>query len=301
MQLGNIDLNLLVALDALLRERNVSRAAERVGLGQPAMSAALRRLRALFGDELLIRVGREYHLTALAEELVDPVAEILRLVEQTVDHRPEFHPERDRRVFRIACSDAVEYVLIRPVIMRIEEQAPNVSLEVQAVAGWHTTQLVEEGDLDIVIADIGLFESNLVKEKLFEDRWVLVGWAGSPELGDSVTTDELMTMPNAIYHWGWFDRTHRNPRPYDVLEDLPVRIADQFHFMRLFMLRGTRMVALHYERLAKELQEAAELKILKAPFELPPVQHAMMWHPRNAHDPAHRWLREQLVEAAATL
>ncbi len=301
MQLGNIDLNLLVALDALLRERNVSRAADRVGLGQPAMSAALRRLRALFADELLIRVGREYHLTALAEELVEPVSDILRLVEQTVDRRPEFHPDRDRRVFRIACSDAVEYVLVRPLITRLEGCAPNVSLEVQAAAGWLTNQMVEEGDLDVVIGDVGLFESNLVKEKLYEDRWVFVAWDKSPALQEEVTSEDLMNLPTAIYHWGWFDRTHRNPRPYDVLEDLPVRVADQYHFLRLFMLKGTQMTALHYERLAHEFAEAAELRVLETPFPLPPVEHAMMWHPRNTHDPGHRWLREQLLGVAESL
>jgi DNA-binding transcriptional LysR family regulator len=110
-----------------------------------------------------------------------------------------------------------------------------------------------------------------------------------------------MKLPAAIYHWGWFDRTHRNARPYDVLEDLPVRVADQFHFMRLFMLRGTTMTALHYERLAREFEEMAELRILPPPFDLPPVERAMMWHPRHTHDPGHRWLREQLAEVAAGL
>src|SRR5215471_10447572 len=105
MNLAQIDLNLLVSLDALLAERHVTRASERVGLSQPAMSSALARLRILFGDELLVRVGREYQLTELALELREPLRQLLQLAEETVQRRPSFNPATDRRVFTVVASD----------------------------------------------------------------------------------------------------------------------------------------------------------------------------------------------------
>src|SRR5437868_3077316 len=116
MNLRQVNLNLLVALHALMTQRNVTRAAEAVGLTQSAMSGELRRLRALFGDDLLVRVGRDYHLTPLAEDLVQPVADIMAAVEHTLAHRLTFDPATDERSFSIGMSDYAMVVLLQPVL-----------------------------------------------------------------------------------------------------------------------------------------------------------------------------------------
>src|SRR5919202_1020063 len=130
MNLRQINLNLLVALHALLVHRNVTRAADQVGLTQSAMSGELRRLRGLFGDELLVRIGREYHLTPLAEELAPPVAEIIAAVEQTFSRRLSFEPRTDQRSFSIAMTDYAMLVLMQPLLLRLAREAPRVALHI---------------------------------------------------------------------------------------------------------------------------------------------------------------------------
>src|SRR5512134_3427954 len=119
MNLAQIDLNLLVALDALLSERHVTRAADRVGLSQPAMSGALARLRIMFHDELLVRVGREYQPTALALDLQEPLRQLLQLAEETVQRRPSFDPACDRRVFTVVASDYSAYMALHPLLRHV--------------------------------------------------------------------------------------------------------------------------------------------------------------------------------------
>src|SRR4051812_45004924 len=130
MNLRNVDLNLLVVLDALLAERNVSRAGRRLGLSQPAASSSLARLRKMFGDPLLVRQGREFTLTAEAERLVQPVREILNLVERTIEQRPEFDPSTDRRTFSISASDYATLVLLSPFVRAAAAEAPGVTIHV---------------------------------------------------------------------------------------------------------------------------------------------------------------------------
>src|SRR5579859_5304064 len=130
MNLRQVNLNLLVALHALMTQRNVTRAAEAVGLTQSAMSGELRRLRALFGDQLLVRVGRDYQLTPLAEELVEPVSDIMSAVEHTLSRRLTFNPAADERSFSVAMSDYAMVVLLQPVLQRLVREAPRITLHV---------------------------------------------------------------------------------------------------------------------------------------------------------------------------
>src|SRR5215208_4035317 len=134
MNLAQIDLNLLVSLDALLTERHVTRAADRVGLSQPAMSSALARLRVMFGDELLVRVGREYQATALAHDLEEPLGQLLQLAEETVQRRPSFDPASDKRVFTIVASDYSAYLALRPLLTLVSKEAPGVTIQIRRAA-----------------------------------------------------------------------------------------------------------------------------------------------------------------------
>src|SRR5437764_11662127 len=129
LNLRRFDLNLLVALDALLRYRNVTRAGEHIGLTQSAMSAEFRRLRQMFDDELLVRVGREYHLTALACDLVGPVGDVVAKIEDTIVHRPTFDPRTEARRFSIVMSDYAMLQLVHPLLRRAEVEAPGVTVE----------------------------------------------------------------------------------------------------------------------------------------------------------------------------
>src|SRR5579883_656646 len=128
--LRKYDLNLLVALDALLRYRSVTRAGERIGLTQSAMSGELRRLRRMFGDPLLVRVGREYQLTALASELIEPVQDVIARIERTIGHRTSFNPAAESRRFSVAMSDYAMLLLLQPLLRRVGLEAPGITVEV---------------------------------------------------------------------------------------------------------------------------------------------------------------------------
>jgi DNA-binding transcriptional LysR family regulator len=295
MNLAQLDLNLLVALDALLRERNVTRAGERIGLSQPAMSSALSRLRRLLGDELLVRVGREYYLTALAQEMEAPLRDILRQIEATIEQRPSFDPSKDEHVFTISASDYSTYLLLHPLLQRISTEAPGVSLQVLPL-DTRSRPSLETGDTDLLIlpANIG---PEMPARELFADRYVAIVWKDNPAAGDSLDLDQYLAMPRVTYARGLnfiestADRSIRDPRLTSHLQ-----LTVESFFMMPFLIVGTPLVALVHEHLARRLAMVADIRIVEPAFDTPAVSETMFWHPRHTSDPAHRWLRSQLVE-----
>src|ERR1700677_4298632 len=148
--LRRMDLNLVLPLDALLEERHVTRAAESIGIGQPAMSASLARLRRLFGDPLLVRNGRVHELTPLAQALVEPVHATLTSIGQLLATTPHFDPGTDERTFTVVASDYVTLILLRPLLERLYEEAPHVAVNVIPVSGATQVEL-ERSQVDLVI------------------------------------------------------------------------------------------------------------------------------------------------------
>src|SRR5437016_3518266 len=200
MKLKNADLNLLVALDAMLSERNITRAAERLSLGQPATSAALRRLRHLFGDPLLVRRGRVMELTPLAQALVAPVREILEGIDGLLSIRPEFNPGCDDRSFSVMASDYVALVLLRPLLGRLDAVAPNVRVSVLPITMPFRTML-GRGETDLVLFPIEVDPGMRAfpHRTLFTDRYVCTVWGQHPQVGDEITLDMLSSLPYLSY------------------------------------------------------------------------------------------------------
>lgn len=301
MNLAQIDLNLLVSLDALLAERHVTRASDRVGLSQPAMSSALARLRLMFHDELLVRVGREYQPTALALDLQEPLRQLLQLAEETVQRRPSFDPSTDQRVFTIVASDYSAYMALHPLLCRVSEEAPGVSIQIRRA----TTPEMERSEADL---KLGLWPSpdpndaELPHEVLFRDRWVCAVSPGNEAVGDSLDFDDYLALPHLIYGnglseiRGLADRTVRDMGVEQRIQGT----VDSF-FLLPFLLRDTKLVAFVHERLGQKLAQTGEIRLVEPSFETPPITEAMFWYTRNSSDPAHRWLRDQLREISAAL
>jgi LysR family nod box-dependent transcriptional activator len=298
MYLRQFNLNLLVALHALLNHRNVARAADEVGVTQSAMSGELRRLRRIFGDELLVRVGREYELTALAQELVDPVREIIVNIEQTIARRPCFDPATDARAFTMAMSDFAMLVLLEPLLHRLGGEAPRVTLHVHPLQSDAVNSMLGPGGVDLLIypdQDPGSAQ----KEVLFVDRWVCAVGATHPEVGDRLTLDQYRQLPAITYGVGAELRRSTADR-YLRSKGIhaPVEITTESFALAPFLLTRTRMVAMLQERLARRLQTAAGIKLLDPPIPTPDLTEAMFWSPVADADPAHRWLRQTLREVA---
>jgi DNA-binding transcriptional LysR family regulator len=295
VKLNRIDLNLLVALDALLAERSVTLAAGRLSIGQPAMSAALGRLRRLFDDPLLVRQGAGLAPTPLADSLVGPVRECLASIESIVSVRAAFQPDRDERRFTVIGSDYVLFVLMRSLFAELAVEAPGVRIHL-APAHIHQLEELRAGQADLLIlpteiaAGIGARFPHL---PLFTDRHVCAVGADNPDVGDTISIEQFSTMPYLAYQAG---------APYSLVEsqldilEIPRRteVTTETFVLAPFMLAGTRLVTLLYERLGRQVAAQAGIRLLESPVELPPITEAMYWDPRNTEDAGHRWLRERI-------
>jgi LysR family nod box-dependent transcriptional activator len=300
VNLTQIDLNLLVALDALLAEESVTRAGERLSLSQPAMSGSLARLRGLLGDELLVRTGRTMTLTRFGESLREPVRDILRQIEQALVARPAFDPATDSRSFTVYASDYMTMVLVRPLLEALASEAPNVSVYVIPHFESLAAHLVRDG-VDLVFST-GEHEGaeQFASQRVLSDRFVAVAWKGHPDVRGKLTRRQLRDLPYLAFRQAGVPSIVE--AHLDAIE-LPRRVHATVESFALgpFLLRGTRMVTFLQERLCRAIGDAADIAILGSPLKLPPLVETMYWHPRATSDPAHRWLRERIVALTGDL
>src|SRR5690348_5798978 len=202
MSLAGVDLNLLVALDALLAERSVTRAAERVGLSQPGMSNTLARLRKLFGDPLLVREGMALVPTPRGEALREPVREALGLIQQALAGRPGFDPARDRATFTVSCSDYSLLMLIGPLVRHLALAAPAVTIRVLPRSP-DAVRLIRDGDIDLAIEPAEIMpEVALASTRLWAGRWLCCVWEGNSVVGDHLTLEAYLAMGHLVYSMG---------------------------------------------------------------------------------------------------
>ena len=295
--LSGVDLNLLLALDALLTERNVTRAANRMSLGQPAMSAALARLRKQLEDPLLVREGRVYVLTTLAESLVVPVRDAVTAVDAVLMVRKPFDPGTAQRTFTVMASDYVMLVLLRPLLAELATEAPGVHITVNATS-YDFADRLRRGSADLLIYPTDLAEHlhELPSTVLFEDRFVLIADRDNPDVDEAVDADGLGALAYAgvggvvpALVESQLEALGIHPR---------IGATTQTHMIIPFLLAGTRMVSFVQERLARAVAEQARVRVVRSPIELRPLVEAMYWTPRNSDDPGHRWLRSRLVDQA---
>lgn len=299
--LGGIDLNLLVALGALLEDRNLTRAGARIGLSQPAMSAALSRLRRHFGDELLEREGRGYRLTPLGGQLLPTVQEALRQMEATMDRSPEFDPAASDREFSLAASDYTVSILADPLLRRVKQAAPGIRLELHPIPtdmSFSSHGIVKH---DVVVGPTG-YDFPGRRLELFRDRFVCVVDPANPRLKDgALSLADLAELPHAKATFG-----HEQPTPADrQLDELGVRRHVQVTVVGWltvpFVVAGTGLVAIVPERLARRVADTVRLTVVEPPFGQVDLIETAHWHPSRAADPAVRWLLRTLQETAAQL
>lgn len=296
VNLNHFDLNLLVVLDALLTERSVTRAAERLKMTQPATSAALARIRRQLDDPILVRDGRSLRPTPYAESLATTVRDMLAGLEVALSSTPQFDPATDERVFRLAASDYAALVAVRPLLTRLQEIAPRVRLHVTTVSRNVPQQLLRD-ELDLAIAPLEVWEfpAPLERETLFLDDFVCAVWAGNRQVGESISAEEFSRLPHLGYaQLGVVNFAESQLAALGVSRQ--IEMTTQSFALAPFLIQKTRLVALIQRRLAQEVGSSAELRLIEAPFALRPITEAMWWHPRRKDDSAHVWLRQQLRE-----
>lgn len=295
--LRNLDLNLLVTLDALLTERNVTRAAQRLGISQPAVSVALRRLRRHFGDELLVRSGNRYELTQLAEQLREPTSVVLNGVQRVFDAVPDFDPATSERQFSLVVSDYAAAVLGRHLAAVVDEQAPHVRLRFLQQS-LSTIEKAPESlrSVDGMVLPHG-FVHDIPSVDLYEDRWVLLASHDNEEIGTTPGLDQLRSAPWVIFHDDRAAHTSAARQLSRLGIETDVHIVVQSFVPVPFLVAGSNRLAILPDELAVRLAESAGVRVLPVPWETAPLKEAFWWHPTHRSDPGHQWLREVLVEA----
>ena len=297
--LRNLDLNLLVTLDALLEEQNVTRAAGRLGLSQPAVSSALRRLRRHFDDELLARDGNRYQLTPLAEQLREPAAAALAGVHRVFGASPTFDPATDTREFTVIVSDYAATVIGDHLATVVARRAPGVRLRLKAQSHFDVNHAPESlRSVDGMVLPHG-FLSEVPSDDLYSDHWVLVVSRDNDQVGDTVSLEELARLPWVMTHHEptAFTPAARQLNMIGVEPDIQVVVES---FLPVpFLVAGTPRIALLQRQLATRLADAAGVRLLACPWDVVPLVEAFWWHPSHRPDPAHAWLRETMLEAGS--
>lgn len=300
MNLRQFDLNLLVALDVLLTERNVTRAGERLFLSQPAVSGILARLRHAFQDELLVRVGRNLELTALAADLAGPVHECVCQIEDLLNLRRPFDPATSQWPFRIAASDYVVFLLLGALLKSFTERAPNVSVRFLALEPGVGERLAG-GELDFAILPTEL-EPGLPSVPLFEDSWVSAVWSGHPHTASTFTLEEFLALPHLSFRLAGPDHgSIAESHLAQLGHELKIVASTESFATAPFLLRDTPFATLVPRRLGERLREAADIRLVELPLEIPRLREKLIWNPRYTASAAHAWFREQLVDVAQGL
>jgi DNA-binding transcriptional LysR family regulator len=299
MRFQRLDLNLLVALDALLTERSVSLAAERICLSQSATSSALGRLRDYFGDELLVVKGRQMVLTSRAEELVEPVRAVLEQIRTTISVSPPFDPATSDRVIRIMASDYITEVLLASALIELQAVAPNMRFEIQSMTE-SLVETLERGFVDVLITIDYAISPDHPSQILFEDDYVVVGWNQNPAMSGPMTRELYFSLGHVVPRFGrskmtnfddWFMRRQKQSRNVEI-------VTPSFLAMPSFVIGSNRIATMH-RRMANRLSTYHPLTIREVPLDIPTIREAIQWHISNNNDPAIRWVVERLSVAAS--
>lgn len=298
MRFGRLDLNLLVALDALLTEKSVSLAADRLCLSQSATSSALGRLREYFGEELLVVKGRHMILTARAEELIEPVRAVLEQIRSTIAVAPSFDPETVDRQVRIMASDYTTQVLLAEAFAQLEKDAPNMRFEIQPMS-INPIEAVERGYIDLLATIDFAVSTDHPSLVLFEDDYVVVGDASNPAMQGEMTRERYFELGHVTARFGraqmpafdeWFTRRQKQQRRIEV-------VAPSFLSLPGLVLGTNRIVTMH-RRLAEQVVQTFPLVMRELPFAIPPIREVVQWHITNNNDRALRWVIERLEAVA---
>ncbi|MFE7712641.1 LysR family transcriptional regulator [Streptomyces sp. NPDC057486] len=293
-RLASVNLNLLVPLLALLEEGSVTRAAERVGLSQPAMSHALTRMRRLLGDDLVVRQGTGVTLTPRALELIAPLRSALQQTAHVVNF-PCFDPATDQRVITVAMTNSTAFVVGPQLTRLMAERAPRATLRLRTITVPTEATFTDQG-VDVVLISEGHF-SPYPRERLYNDRCVVVASPDTPP--EASALDLLSTQPHIVVD------TDRRVFPYSVLEEkgVPYRVGQLIsdYLLVPFLVARAGGVALLRHRVAAAMRTLADLRIEEFPFPLPGLGIDLVWNPRLADQYFIEWFRALLFDVTARL
>jgi len=307
MHLGGLDLNLLIALDALLTERNVTRAAERIHISQPGMSAALQKLRHHFADQLLERIGRNLEPTAKGRALAESVKTILSQISDLNDQATRFDAASARRVFRVSATTYCCEILATPLISRLREVAPFISVQFEELSA-DTADRVVNGQIDFAITlsarlldKMQVYAASMRSTKLFTDEFVVAISKDHTLTAKTIAFDELCEMGYLETRFGGViagiaeQMWRQQPKQPHTCGWLP-----NFQ-LTLNTVGRTDMATIVPSLLVAMQGDQYNVRSLPVPFEMPILEERLYWHRRNENDAGQVWMRRVFEDVAASL
>ncbi|MEN0586144.1 MULTISPECIES: LysR family transcriptional regulator [unclassified Kosakonia] len=297
INLNRLDLNLLLTLDVLLREHNVTRAAQRLNLSQPSVSVQLARLREIFDDPLLLPGPRGMQPTVRADELREPLRQALEALERAVSPVNAFDPARASVTWRIAATDYTESAVLLPLLGTLRRDAPASRLAVFELNPGQIKRQAEQSDIDLFFHLREGAPASLHQRLLFTERYVLAGRLGHPALKRRPSLKQFCKLEHVIVspEGGGFQAATDDALAARGLTRNVVLSVPHFLFM-LDALARTDLVAVLPERL---VATTGALQVVDPPLDLPGFDMLMLWHERLHRDPGHKWLRQQVLAALA--
>lgn len=311
MNIGRIDLNLLVYLDALLRERNVTKAANQLGISQPALSNGLRRLRDLFDDPLLVRTSEGMIPTERAEQLQPVIRDVLSKVDMAVQPQAAFDSANEEHLFRIMASDYAESTLFPHLLQRLRREAPGIILDILTPSDVSFLD-VERGKVDMVINRFETMPQSFHQKGIWKDHFACLTSIDNPIL-QNFTLETYMDArhvwvsktgmgigvgmdPHDVQHLGWVDESLCN-----IGKQRRITVFTRHYQAAMLLAEQNDLLVTLPSRAAKLQRDNPRVAILKPPFEIPPFELKMAWSPLVQHNPAHRWMRRFIIDVANSL
>jgi LysR family nod box-dependent transcriptional activator len=292
MRFRGLDLNLLVTLDVLLVERNLTRAAERLSLGQPAISSALAKLREHFDDELLTRQGREMTRTAFAQQLMKPLQDTLEQIRGVAMARPRFDPATASLTYTIVASDFISIVLLGSLILHVERLAPHVRVEILPLSDDNIGKF-SRGGADAVIRPAGrIFMASTEQRTLFTENFICIASRSNHAVGEEISTEQLYALKRAVppYKTYW-------PTALNEQDGLGTSVPMPFSAIPWFVAKSD-YVAVVPERLVALYEPVLALRRVRLTTPFPPVTFVAQTQSEGLGDPFKLWMLDQMAQVA---
>ncbi len=284
-------MNLLVVFDAMIEHRSVTRAAEAIGLSQPAMSAAVARLRNWFDDPLFVKTGAEMKATPRALALAKPVRRVIETVKDEILQKSGFDPEKTDRTFTILMPDIAEVNFLPKLLARLSQVAPNARLRTISKSRPGAAEALESGEAELAMGYFpDLHKAGFFRQKLFDTPHVCIVRADHPTVGDKLTAKQYLDLSHAVV------QPDGREHVFELFLDqrgLKRRVLLKLsHFMSLLpVIESSDLIATVPLDLAEVCQRYANIRVLDAPIKSPVIAVSQFWHRRFHKDPANVWIR----------
>ena len=298
---GDLDLNLLPVFDALIRVRNVSRAAEELAMSQSAVSHALKRLRLFFGDQLFLKTGSGMQPTPRALELLAPVLAVMGTVRGELLVREGFDAATSKRVFSLCLTDMGELIFLPRLIERLRKEAPGCTLRTLQVPMQQIEEVLGRGEADLALGSLHSVPGGLFQQQLFTRSFVTVVNRRNRSIKDAISRAQYLAMEHIV--------VSLSGKPEDAYDAIVDRLAGPRrvylttpHFLTVPMIieHNPDLIATVPRELAARFAGYNSIKALETPVDVPPFAIRQHWHPRFQHDAANTWLRRQVKDVFDT-